>query len=525
MVTDFVRALLREQIVENRLAMVIQLLRQAANYSEDSQFLNQLILISARFKRNEEAKNTQTLARTEYEIERNQIQQAVLNLLTELPEDISLTEADISAATQVEKEKQKNVGRILYSLPSKMQVKKPERCIIRIAPDTVSEAILKESLSVKNTTQIETLSRITKVMRVSLQAEDPEQFEVVCINVSEEEKGEQFIEEDSYTEWRYRITALQPGVHHLVLTASIIEVLKEYNNKEVKKTVKVFDKAIEVVSEAVVEETRGFQEGGTIVYDNAKMPTSNLMNGLKAFVPAVMVMLFGSYSFAATVAIGTALTLTTLAVGVKIVQPDFKIQNLFRSKAIQVDTATVNMNDSMPNEAKYITVEDSLKNAEMAEEKIAEAHIKLLRSNSKYEKERIVFMENLKTGKNTLLKKEWEKICVPAFEEWFGYLEKEKMNIYHSTKNDKNIEPTFIKYLKKNPKMVTAWGYLFLSNHIAEIKKEIPSINQHKSAEGMKYYCKKNNISNFNFEKEVNKAANSLVKALKGSLKSQNAKK
>ncbi len=164
-------------------------------------------------------------------------------------------------------------GRVLYRIPAKMQKAVTSTCIIRIAPEDLPEAILREDLEDADKAIIEDIRRIGKFMQVQLTDEsDGKAFYVDARSTLE-----QVVEEDDYTEWQYDVTPLLEGRHRLQLKVLVTLVRDEYG--KAYKDVVVLDKEIEVVTESVEEnydwettkEVAPLTEGKTETLSDAKV--------------------------------------------------------------------------------------------------------------------------------------------------------------------------------------------------------------------------------------------------------------
>ncbi len=157
------------------------------------------------------------------------------------------------------KKKTRKRGRILYHIPAKMQKDVTSLCTIRIAPEDIPEAILKEALE-RNKTIIEDIRRIGKYMKVQL-VNDSNENAFFIKNKSTEE---QVIEEDDYSEWLYDVTPRIEGIHSLQLKVSVTLVRDEHG-KEYKDVV-VLDRDVEITTHAINEN-----------YDWVKAPADNAL--------------------------------------------------------------------------------------------------------------------------------------------------------------------------------------------------------------------------------------------------------
>ncbi len=166
----------------------------------------------------------------------------------------------ITAKTDTEPQQQpRKRGRVLYHIPAKMQKDVTSLCTIRIAPEDIPEAILKEALEADKPV-IEDIRRIGKYMKVQLVNDSNED----AFDIKTKSTEEQVIEEDDYSEWLYDVTPRIEGVHSLQLKVSVTLVRDEHG-KEYKDVV-VLDRDVEITTDVVHENV-----------DWAKAPADNAL--------------------------------------------------------------------------------------------------------------------------------------------------------------------------------------------------------------------------------------------------------
>jgi len=132
--------------------------------------------------------------------------------------------------------KEMDFGNILYKIPDLMRLNKTERCEIRIAKKDFSLVKLSQGLA-SEIVKIDNL-KISDEMEVKLVSSQNDAFNITSIT-----RQEQFIENDSFTEWKFDVTPLKTGNHLLSLVVSV--VTRNKYNKEIKKDI-VFEKSINV---------------------------------------------------------------------------------------------------------------------------------------------------------------------------------------------------------------------------------------------------------------------------------------
>ena len=143
-------------------------------------------------------------------------------------------------------------GSILYKIPSKMQLERETRCIVRLA--------FEEDVIIRNielTDAVLKPVRVSEVMEVALvDPNDEPVFEIREVN-----SAEQFLEKGDFTEWLFYVTPLRTGEFPLALRVSVVEVVA---GKDRKKEI-VLEETVQVLAEPDkdgFEETATFQNSG-----------------------------------------------------------------------------------------------------------------------------------------------------------------------------------------------------------------------------------------------------------------------
>lgn len=167
----------------------------------------------------------------------NQLRHALLELINSLEEG-DLEEAAATGGTTQAKAR---TGSILYRIPDAMQLDMEHKCIVRIA---VQEAMLVENLELDKEVQIQQV-RISDVMMVQLldAAQEPH-FQIRAVNSTE-----QFLDEDTFTEWLFYVKPLFAGSFALLLKVSVVEqILGKERCREI-----VLEERVEVITETPAE--------------------------------------------------------------------------------------------------------------------------------------------------------------------------------------------------------------------------------------------------------------------------------
>lgn len=194
---------------------------------------HQLVLLQeGNFKNLNKQKLRGTINFETYQIESNKIRSALLDLIEELEAgDLEAPEKPTNKGTYTK-------GNILYDISSKMKVGTTHKCVIRIAFD---EDTLLENIELSEDTKLQDI-RISNVMLVDIVNPIADEAAFSIYTISEKE---QFIDQDSYTQWVYYVKPLRTGQHPLILKVAIVEMV---NNKERKREI-VMEEMITILSE------------------------------------------------------------------------------------------------------------------------------------------------------------------------------------------------------------------------------------------------------------------------------------
>ncbi|RMG88573.1 MAG: hypothetical protein D6714_00475 [Bacteroidetes bacterium] len=160
------------------------------------------------------------------------------------------------------------VGKILYSVPDRMKLKRKTRCIIRISPAELSTLELTEGIPSEAPIALDSV-RIGDVMTARLSnAPDDKAFKVTPLSTPE-----QVIEPGFFTEWLFEVTPLLPGRHSLYIKITVKVKVEDFGIKE--KDIFVMDKEIEILNEAIPAGEPVLKEGGNIVLAGTAPPTTD----------------------------------------------------------------------------------------------------------------------------------------------------------------------------------------------------------------------------------------------------------
>lgn len=110
-------------------------------------------------------------------------------------------------------------GKVLYHIPSMMQVESWSRCRVRVAWE---ELLLLENLDIPEEERVIESIRLGEVMQASLQESPAEgNFLIQAIN-----NQEQIVTEDEFTEWLFDVKPLKAGKFKLILRITLIQIVQ-----------------------------------------------------------------------------------------------------------------------------------------------------------------------------------------------------------------------------------------------------------------------------------------------------------
>lgn len=163
------------------------------------------------------------------------------------------------------------VGKILYSVPSKMRLMMPVRCLIRIAPEDLSTLKLVEGIPTDAAIEIDSV-RIGEVMTAKIaNAPSDESFTISNLSTSE-----QVIEDGFATEWLFNVLPLKPGIHSLYIKVTVKVLIEGFGEKS--RDIFVMDKKIEIVTEEVPTGDPVLEDGGRVILASLNMSDEELAN-------------------------------------------------------------------------------------------------------------------------------------------------------------------------------------------------------------------------------------------------------
>lgn len=179
-----------------------------------------IILLEKRRKDADRDRLQGTTSDDDLRIVYNQISRDLLKLIYGLEEKDLDLDQDFSQITKDKKVKQ---GSILYKVPNHMLLNEETECIVRVA---FEEAQVWEGLEKAEEIKV-VRRRVSNVMQATLV--DPTgggTFEIMAVN-----DPEQFVDEDTYTEWLFYVTPLMAGEHQLLLKVAVIELIRGNERK------------------------------------------------------------------------------------------------------------------------------------------------------------------------------------------------------------------------------------------------------------------------------------------------------
>lgn len=203
----------------------LDLMQKYAEEHNDDDLLKNTTMLQAKLtKANDDFLIKQITNKEEYDIAIGQVNYAVLELMDRL--DIHKNDNPPP----------RRDGKLLHNVPGKMPIDVETKCIIRIA---YTEEQAKKNLQITPDTVVQDV-RITEVMAVELidTAETPN------FKIRPFDEEEQFVAEDSYTQWMFFVKPLHEGTFPLTIKVAVIE---EINGKERRRNI-VLEKQVEIVA-------------------------------------------------------------------------------------------------------------------------------------------------------------------------------------------------------------------------------------------------------------------------------------
>jgi hypothetical protein len=143
---------------------------------------------------------------------------------------------------------ERDIGKILYQIPTDMPLAEKNRCIVRIAPKELDNFLMNIIPSKDTKTQAIKMSNLMSVT-IFESLEDGAHFKIAALN-----HEKQSIDKDDFTQWLFDITPLSIGQHALILRVTR-HVFQEGDT--ISKDVLTLNREITVqsiVSETIIEE-------------------------------------------------------------------------------------------------------------------------------------------------------------------------------------------------------------------------------------------------------------------------------
>ncbi len=129
-----------------------------------------------------------------------------------------------------------NKGKVLYDIPDKMIVHKPQKCLVRLGRN---EAIVRDDDTFSPSVKIDAVP-IYKVMAVDLvDISEPPKFSIKCISTPD-----QIVDDDTYSEWIFMVTPLSSGTITLFVKVSVVKII---DGKERRKEL-LFEKPVDITA-------------------------------------------------------------------------------------------------------------------------------------------------------------------------------------------------------------------------------------------------------------------------------------
>ncbi len=196
-----------------------------------------LVLIEGRLKEVNLSALRGVISNEDLQLAYNQIRAALLDIINGLEEsDLQEPQPGASAPDHTIR-----TGNILYRIPDAMQLDKEHKCVVRVA---VNEELLLENIVLDQDVRLQSI-RISDVMLVQLI--DPSEqapFHIRSVN-----SPEQFVDEDTFTEWLFYVKPVLAGTFPLLLKVAVLELV---NGKERQREI-VLEETIEIVTESIPE--------------------------------------------------------------------------------------------------------------------------------------------------------------------------------------------------------------------------------------------------------------------------------
>lgn len=197
-----------KELVINDLPRAFECLKEILK--DDGPNQNKLLVLERQYAYIQKRQLIGTLTNEEAQARINTITHSILEFIDALTK----AEPESFQKAQIRKIKFRK-GKTLYNVPGVMEQGIESLCFVRIA---FTEDMLRENLQSDTKVKAKEI-KVADTMQVELM--DPssrKNFEIRPLTSSE-----QALEDDSYTEWQFMVTPLQPGEHKLILSIAVIE--------------------------------------------------------------------------------------------------------------------------------------------------------------------------------------------------------------------------------------------------------------------------------------------------------------
>ncbi|MEQ8705633.1 MAG: hypothetical protein RIC19_17025 [Phaeodactylibacter sp.] len=229
---------------------------------------NELLLLKAQLNEANRAKVMGVKSSEDLQLDYNRIR---LNLLEWID---GLEVADFSPPSAGMKPKGQGV--LLHKIPRQMEVGREEICVIRLAYD---RAVIADNLELTDAVEVKEV-KVSEVMEAELI--DANSEPAFHIRTYHDER--QFLEDDTYTEWKFYVEPIREGTFRLLLKLTVIEEVmgaREHRNI-------TWEEQVQIVTEAGATAPATFTVSGIALTtaDTAPLSPRTLTGGGKAGAPS-----------------------------------------------------------------------------------------------------------------------------------------------------------------------------------------------------------------------------------------------
>jgi formylglycine-generating enzyme required for sulfatase activity len=227
---------LRDALINDGISAALAALKKAL--PDGAEKFNLVFQVEARLNSVNKDRIRGVLSQEQLDLAYNRLNADVLDMIAHLgPEDFAPPAPGPSAAPN-------KTGSVLYQIPRSMKLdaEKEYRCIVRLA---FSDEDIVENIDLSKDTVLKPV-RVSEVMEVDLR--DPNgtpAFSIRRIN-----EVEQFLEDNSYTEWIFLVKPLRAGELPLMLVVAVKEYIRD---RPVKREI-VLEELVQVAAEPAEEE-------------------------------------------------------------------------------------------------------------------------------------------------------------------------------------------------------------------------------------------------------------------------------